>query len=294
MRVVAQEALAALHSRLAPGELAAWAAGQRGAGHALPEQQRQQVLARLGDKSLPCINGEGMVDHVVELPQGAAGAGSMGGAAVGEAGDLRLVDAAALGGGGGGGGGAGRHPWDAGAAAGPIATANTPARPRARPAGPLDMASGHSFVGARPLLGLGPLNVDGPAGGGGGGWGGPLTPGGGTGVGPAAAGRVAGAPLNEVVGGRHGHGLGPGHGEEGGLWSPAHRPVALLGAYAHPPSRCGSVGGSVLLDHGMLARSALLCCYKSGLPAGCMCDHLCLPILPTWLRASALLQVGVP
>ncbi|KAG2502218.1 hypothetical protein HYH03_000704 [Edaphochlamys debaryana] len=97
VRLVALEGMAVLNSRLPPGEMAAMISGQRNGSRALPEAQRTQVSERLANRSLPSINGDGLVEHVVELPST-------------DNPDMRLADAAA----------------------GPARAPATPTRPRAR------------------------------------------------------------------------------------------------------------------------------------------------------------------
>ncbi|GFR42338.1 hypothetical protein Agub_g3246 [Astrephomene gubernaculifera] len=85
VRLVALEGLAVLHSRLGGEELAALMAGgggqQAGGGQPLAEALRAQVAARLANPALPVLNGDGLVEHAVELPSS-------------DNPDIRLVDAA--------------------------------------------------------------------------------------------------------------------------------------------------------------------------------------------------------
>ncbi|KAG2432395.1 hypothetical protein HYH02_012966 [Chlamydomonas schloesseri] len=122
VRLVALEGLAVLAAKAGNAELTALMAGQKPGAQALPEEHRREVLSRLSNPALPAINGDGLVEHCVELPA-AAGA---------EAADLRLADAAF------GGAGGTKLPWG---------DPSTPPRPRLRTGAASDLPGSSSANG---------------------------------------------------------------------------------------------------------------------------------------------------
>ncbi|KAG2439615.1 hypothetical protein HXX76_004967 [Chlamydomonas incerta] len=204
VRLVALEGMAVLGAKAGRAELTALMAGQKPGGAALPDAHKREVISRLSNSALPTINGDGLVEHCVELPA-AAGA---------EAADMRLADAAF------GGAGGTKLPWG---------DPSTPPRPRLRTAATSDHPGSSSANGRERPAGPGA----GP--GGGGAEGGPPA-----GRRQASALNLDIRSGPSIVF-QHGHGAGVEAGGESGLWSPSYRPVPVPGAaFGHPPSRLGS------------------------------------------------------